>query len=123
MSTLASSQVRWQVTSQVKMNRQLLFGIMHYTAISKHEFLSEFWNCPLVFCSHLLYYAIKALCDIFQCSLCIQRMWIAVSTNKFIWGTNYQHQKIPGMMLQWYKNVMTLFHWFTITYMYYFKMC
>ena len=59
------------------------------TAISKHEFLSEFWNCPLVFCSHLLYYAIQALCDIFQCSLCIQRMWIAVSTNKFIWGTNY----------------------------------
>ena len=59
------------------------------TAISKHEFLSKFRNCPLVFCSHPLYYAIQALCDIFQCSLCIQRMWIAVSTNKFIWGTNY----------------------------------
>ena len=59
------------------------------TAISKHEFLSKFWNCPLVFCSHLLYYAIQALCDIFQCSLCIQRMWIPVSKNKFIWGTNY----------------------------------
>ena len=38
----------------------------HHTAISKHEFLSEFWNCPLVFCSHLLYYAIQALCDIFH---------------------------------------------------------
>ena len=40
----------------------------HNTAISKHEFLSEFWNCPLVICSHLLFYAIQALCDIFQCS-------------------------------------------------------
>ena len=68
---------------------QLMTWQRHTTAISKHEFLSEFWNCPLVFCSHPLYYAIQALCDIFQCSLCIQRMWIAVSTNKFIWGTNY----------------------------------
>ena len=61
----------------------------HNTAISKHEFLSEFWNCLLVICSHPLFYAIQALCDIFQCSLCIQRMWVAVFTNKFIWGTNF----------------------------------
>ena len=64
-------------------------AVLGITAISKHEFLSEFWNCPLVFCSHPLYYAIQALCDIFQCSLCIQRMWVAVFTNKFIWGTNF----------------------------------
>ena len=75
---------------------KVVAGIAHcekfpspYTAISKHEFLSKFLNCPLAFCSHLLYYAIQALRDIFQCSLCIQRMWIPVSKNKFIWGTNY----------------------------------
>ena len=58
-----------------------------YTAILEHEFSSDFWNCPLVFCSHSLYYAIQAFCDISQCSLRIKIMWRAVFTNKVILRT------------------------------------